>query len=120
VPEFDKKAFSLRVGEVSPPVKTQFGYHVITARGPVKPESKQKFSEVKSQIKQTLEQEQRSKRMQDWRETVRKKAEDDVNCKKGYTWTQTVTATTSSTPPPTATPPSSEPEAGDKASTTKK
>lgn len=29
VPEFDKVAFSTKVGEVSDPVKTQFGYHVI-------------------------------------------------------------------------------------------
>lgn len=29
VPEFDKVAFSLKVNEVSQPVKTQFGYHVI-------------------------------------------------------------------------------------------
>ena len=29
VPEFEKAAFSLPVGEVSNPVKTQFGYHLI-------------------------------------------------------------------------------------------
>ena len=31
VPEFDKAAFSLPVGKVSDPVKTQFGYHLILA-----------------------------------------------------------------------------------------
>lgn len=29
VPEFDRKVFSMNVGEISEPVKTQFGYHII-------------------------------------------------------------------------------------------
>lgn len=118
VPEFDAESFKLNVGEISKPVKTQFGYHIITARGPIVPAKKQAFNDVKATIKQTLSQEQKTKRMQEWRDTLRKKSEKDVNCLKSYPWTQTVKST-ATTPPASSTPPASAPTSGAKTGSTK-
>jgi len=50
VPPFDQAMFSLPIGEVSEPVKTQFGYHVIKVeKRDVKP-----FDEVKPEIEKKL------------------------------------------------------------------
>lgn len=100
VPEFDKAAFSLKTGEVSKPVKTSYGWHVIAARGDVKPEAKKDFDEVKDDIKKQLKGEQEGERYQEWTTDVRKDAEDDVECRKGYVWKQTVTETEANEPAP--------------------
>jgi len=53
VPEFEKAAFSMKEGQVSDPVKTQYGYHVIMVterkEGTPKP-----FDQVKDQIRATM------------------------------------------------------------------
>lgn len=53
VPEFDKAVFSLKEGEQSGIVKTQFGYHIIKVTG-TRPAGIRAFDEVKEQIKSTL------------------------------------------------------------------
>ena len=51
VPEFSETAFGLENGKISPPVKTQFGWHVIKIdEKRVKPQPK--FEDVKPQIEQ--------------------------------------------------------------------
>jgi foldase protein PrsA len=52
VPEFDQVAFSLKVGEVSDVVKTQFGYHIIKLMD--KKEETLKFEEVRGQIERGI------------------------------------------------------------------
>jgi peptidyl-prolyl cis-trans isomerase C len=56
VPEFNDKVFSMKVGNVSEPVKTQFGYHVIYLEDK-KAKKTLAFTEVKSFIEQRLKME---------------------------------------------------------------
>jgi len=50
VPEFEKVAFSLKVGEISGIVKTKFGYHIIKCIGK-KAREKKSYEDVKDDIK---------------------------------------------------------------------
>lgn len=53
VPEFDTACFSMEVGEISAPVKTQFGYHLIKLNSKADA-TPLKFSDVRDQIKAQL------------------------------------------------------------------
>ena len=57
VPEFDKAAFSMKVGEVSDLVKSQFGYHIIKVTDK-KAASQKTLAEVRPQIEDQLKYEQ--------------------------------------------------------------
>lgn len=50
IPEFEKAAFILPIGEVSPPLRTQFGYHLIQ----VQKRSAQPLEEVRADIEKRL------------------------------------------------------------------
>lgn len=52
VPEFDEAVFSMKVGERSNPVKTQFGYHIILKTDEKK--DMKKFDDVKDILRQNL------------------------------------------------------------------
>jgi parvulin-like peptidyl-prolyl isomerase len=73
VPEFNKEVFSMKVGTISEPVKTQFGYHVIYLED--KKESKTRsFTEVKPFIEQRLKMEKFKTVMQDKMMSLKDKA----------------------------------------------
>jgi parvulin-like peptidyl-prolyl isomerase len=84
VPEFDKTAFELDTGELSRPVKTQFGWHIIEATSAVKPKAAQELSEVESQISDQLLEEQKNARINEWIEELRKRFEDEVAYAPGF------------------------------------
>jgi foldase protein PrsA len=90
VPEFDKVSFELETGEVSKPVKTSYGWHVITARGDVKPAAQKPYKEVKEDIKKQVKGEQEGERYTEYNTDVRKDAEDSVLCRDGFVWKETL------------------------------
>ena len=53
VPEFEAVAFDMEIGEISEPVKTQFGYHIIKLVDK-KEESTKTFDDVKDQLNKQL------------------------------------------------------------------
>lgn len=69
VPEFETAAFALKPGEMSEPVKTQFGYHLIQLEEH-KDAGQQPLDEVKDQIRQRLAQDEAAGKVQEALEQV--------------------------------------------------
>src|SRR5215204_1602558 len=85
VAPFDQTAFLMSTGQVSRPVKTEFGYHIIKALGPVQPAKTTPLdTQTKASIKQQLEQQKKNEKMTKWVEETRKKYEDDVDYQVGF------------------------------------
>jgi foldase protein PrsA len=80
VPEFEKTAFALKVNEISKPVKTQYGYHVIQALSPVKGN----FDAYKQTIRQSVLQQRKNDEMSAWVEELTKKYKDKVSYATGF------------------------------------
>jgi foldase protein PrsA len=91
VAPFDQTAFLIKSGQVSHPVKTEFGYHIIKALGPVKAAKTTALSDVKASIKAQLEQQKKNEKMTKWVDDIRKKYEGDVNYQVGYAPPSTAT-----------------------------
>ncbi len=72
VPAFDKTAFSLKKGELSHPIHTQYGYHIIEALSDIKPAQTTSLGKVESSIKQQLEQQRKNDAMTKWVEKNKK------------------------------------------------
>jgi foldase protein PrsA len=100
VPPFDKAAFSLKTNEVSQPVKSSFGWHVIQALSPVKPAHTQTFKEVESQIQASLAQQKKQTAWTAWLTKLKNDFKGKVAFQTGYA---PVTTTTPTTPAPTTT-----------------
>jgi len=69
VPEFDEAVFSMEIGQVSQPVKTDFGYHLIKLTG-IEPASYQPLAEVKAQVTEQYQLQQAEKQYFDLLEQV--------------------------------------------------
>ncbi|TML55944.1 MAG: hypothetical protein E6G15_02275 [Actinobacteria bacterium] len=87
VPEFEKVAFKLKTHEISQPVHSKFGWHIIEALGPIKPPTKATptpLSQVKEAIRQTLIQNDRNKLIQTWQTKLTKKYCKTIGYQAGY------------------------------------
>jgi foldase protein PrsA len=72
VPQFDKTAFSLKKGQLSAPIHTQYGYHIIQALSAIKPAQTTPLGKVQASIKQQLEQQEKNDLMTKWVEQKKK------------------------------------------------
>ena len=78
IPEFEKVAFSLKEGETSGIVPTQFGYHIIKVTGK-RPAGPRAFEEVKDQIKEAMLPERQQATFAKLKEDLKKDAKLKVN-----------------------------------------
>jgi parvulin-like peptidyl-prolyl isomerase len=84
VPEFDKAAFDLKTGDLSKPVKTTYGYHVIEAVSDVRKATTTPIDKVRATIRTTLLQEKRNQEMQKWVEDLKADYKGKVSYAAGY------------------------------------
>jgi foldase protein PrsA len=84
VPEFEKTVLGLKVNEVSKPVKTQFGWHVIEALGPWSKEKTTPLASVRQTIRDTLDGQKRSDAVTKWLEDLKQEYADKIEYASGF------------------------------------
>jgi parvulin-like peptidyl-prolyl isomerase len=82
---FDQTAFLLKTGQVSRPVKTQFGWHIIKALSAVKAAKTTPYSKVKTSIQQQLLQQKKNDAMTSWVDKLKKDFNGKIKYQAGYT-----------------------------------
>ncbi|MGH7717204.1 MAG: peptidylprolyl isomerase [Vulcanimicrobiaceae bacterium] len=119
VQPFDKAAFSLKVGQISQPVKSPFGYHIIQVEEK-KPAVKATLAGSNTQIRQTLMQQAEQQQMQPFLQELRSKATITVTDQRFSDLASTPLPPAPSTPTGSAAPtaaPASAPAAASPAAT---
>jgi foldase protein PrsA len=94
VAPFDKVAFSLKTNQISPPVHTQFGWHIIQPLSPIIPAKTTPLSQEKTSIQQQLLQQLKNDAMTKWVNDVKKEYDPKTKYAVGYGPAATGTTTT--------------------------
>jgi len=97
VAQFDKEAFALKTNEISPPVHTQYGWHIIQALSAIKPATTTPLSKVKTQIQQQLLQTKKTDAMTKWLNGVKADFAKQIHYQVGYAPASTSTTETAGT-----------------------
>ena len=97
VAQFDKEAFALKTNEISPPVHTQYGWHIIQALSAIKPAKQTPLKDVSSSIKANLLQTKKTDAMNKWVNDVKSEFSKKIRYQAGY-----APSTTATTPTTTA------------------
>ena len=95
LPEVAKAAQTLKPGEISAPVQTQFGWHILLLRD-IKARTKA-FDEVKKQILSQELEVKRAAALQKWRDSVVKREQDQAKYLNAKVKPDTPAATTAAT-----------------------
>jgi foldase protein PrsA len=82
VAPFDKFVFAAKTGDLSKPIKTEFGWHVIEVLSDIKPPATQPLAEAKDAISATLLQQQQNQALKTWVKDAETKY--DVTYAPGY------------------------------------
>jgi parvulin-like peptidyl-prolyl isomerase len=98
VAPFDQTAFLMRVGQISRPVKTQYGFHVIQAIGEIKPAKTTPLKDVKNAIRQQLLQTKKNDRMNKWVQETKKEYREKIRYQVGFAPPKTTTGNTNTSP----------------------
>jgi parvulin-like peptidyl-prolyl isomerase len=94
VAPFDRFVFAAKTGELSKPVHTTFGWHVIEVLGDIKPPSTTPLADVKPQIRATLLPPKQKAALKKWVADVKEKYKDEISYAPGYAPAQQGAGTT--------------------------
>jgi foldase protein PrsA len=84
VAPFDKFVFDAQKGDLSKPIKTEFGWHIIEILSEVKPASTTPLKDVKETIRSTLLQQRQKTALDQWTKDVKEKYKDEVAYAPGF------------------------------------
>ena len=84
VAPFDQTAFLLATNQISRPIKTQFGYHVIQPLSAVKPGSTTPLKQVEAQIKSQLLEKEKTDSITKWTADTKKAFDSKIAYATGF------------------------------------